>query len=102
MDDEIGAYTDLVESLARKFVGRNGAEGEDLVPEGLLFCWQSLSRGIQPVPDLIEGRMKSWVRLLGTQIGRGRGVSGEAVEYATLLPLDDFREMQLPGTGANF
>lgn len=102
MDGEIGAYAGLVKSLAEKLVGRNGAELGDLMQEGRIFVWQSLARGIQPVPGLIEARMQSWVRLLGTQIGRGRGISGEAVEYATLLPLDDFREMQLPGTGANF
>jgi hypothetical protein len=90
MDDSIRGYEPLVESLARRFVGRNGAELDDLVQEGRVFVWQSLARGIQPVPAIIEGRMQSWTRLLGTQIGRGRGTDGEAVDYATLLPLDDF------------
>ena len=56
--------------------------------EGLIFVWLSLERGVAPAAHLIEARMTDWVRLLGTQVGRGRGPSGEAIEYATLLPLD--------------
>lgn len=90
INGEVAGYRGLVESLAPKFVGRNGAELDDLVQEGLVFVWQSLERGIQPVPDLIEGRMKSWVRLLGYQTGKVVTKEGEAVEYAQLLPLDDY------------
>jgi Sigma-70 region 2 len=88
INDQVAGYRGLVESLAPKFVGRNGAEEADLVQEGLIMVWQSLERGVQPAAAQIENRMHDWVRLLGTQIGRGRGTSGEAVEYATLLPLD--------------
>lgn len=52
------------------------------------MVWQTLERGITPAAYLIEARMNDWVRLMGTQTGRGRGVNGEAVEYATLLPLE--------------
>jgi DNA-directed RNA polymerase specialized sigma24 family protein len=88
MDERIRAYLPLIESLARKFVGRNGAEYDDLVQEGMVMVWQTLERGITPAVALIEARMHDWARLLGTQTGRGRGASGEAIEYATLLPLD--------------
>lgn len=88
MNDQVGGYLGLVESLATKFVGRNSAEYDDLVQEGLIHVWRSLERGITPAAAQIENRMNDWVRLLGTQIGRGRGKSGEAVEYGQLLPLD--------------
>lgn len=58
--------------------------------EGLIDVWQTLERGITPKAELIERRMIDWVRLLGTQVGRGRGKDGEAVDYKTLLPLDQF------------
>lgn len=93
INDQIAGYRGLVESLAHKLVGRNEAEFDDLVQEGLIIVWQSLERGVTPSAAVIEGRMTNWVRLLGTQIGRGRGKSGEAVEYVELLPLDDFRNL---------
>lgn len=95
INDQIADYRGLVESLAHKFVGRNDAEYDDLVQEGLIFVWQSIQRGNQPAAHLIEARMHDWTRLLGTQVGRGRGKGGEAVEYAELLPIDDFRELTL-------
>jgi len=91
MSGEVAGYRGLAKSLALKFVGFNGAELDDLVQEGLIFIWQSLERGITPSAELVSARMRDWVRLLGTQIGRGRGVDGAAVEYTTLLPLDDFK-----------
>lgn len=90
MNDQVGAYRGLVESLAQKHVGRNEAEFDDLVQEGLIFVWQTLERRLTPAAEQIDNRMKDWVRLLGTQVGRGRGKEGEAVEYTTLLPLDRF------------
>lgn len=91
MNDRVGDYLGLVESLARKFVGRNAAEYDDLVQEGLIHVWRSLKRGINPAAAQIENRMNDWTRLLGTQMvpPRGRGSSGEAVEYGQLLPLDE-------------
>lgn len=90
MNGEVAGYRGLVESLAPKFVGRNGAEFDDLVQEGLIFVWQSLERGVTPASIQITNRMKDWVRLLGTQIGQGRGDEGSAVEYTTLLPIEAF------------
>ena len=88
INGQIAGYRDLVESLAHKFVGRNDAEYDDLVQEGFISVWLALEKGVTPAAHLIEARMLDWVRLLGAQLGRGRGPSGEAVEYATLLPLD--------------
>lgn len=97
INGEVAGYRGLVESLAQKHVGRNEAEFDDLVQEGLIDVWQTLARGITPKADLIERRMLDWVRLLGTQVGRGRGKDGAAVEYAQLLPLDDFLENYVEG-----
>jgi DNA-directed RNA polymerase specialized sigma24 family protein len=88
MDERIQGYVSLIESLAQKYVGRNRAEYDDLVQEGMVNVWQTLERGVPVRADIIERRMLDWVRLLGTQMGRGRGTSGEAIEYATLLPME--------------
>lgn len=80
INDQIAGYRGLVESLAHKFVGRNGAEYDDLVQEGLIDVWQSLERGITPAAEQIENRMKDWVRWLGRR---------EPIEYGTMLPLDE-------------
>ena len=94
MNDRVADYRDLVESLAHKFVGRNDAEFDDLVQEGLIFVWETLTKGLRPSAELIEGRMSNWVRLLGTQIGLGRRKSGEAIEYAQLLPIEPLLESE--------
>lgn len=88
INGQVAGYRSLVESLAPKFVGRNQAEFDDLVQEGLIFVWQTLQKGVTPKAGLIELRMLDWVRLLGTQVGRGRGKDGEAIEYVELLPLE--------------
>jgi DNA-directed RNA polymerase specialized sigma24 family protein len=88
MNGRVAGYRDLVESLARKFVGRNQAEYDDLVQEGLINVWQTLERGVTPSAALIEARMLDWVRLLGSQTGRGRKRNGDPIEYAELLPFE--------------
>lgn len=65
-----------------------GAEPDDLIQEGLINVWQTLERGVTPSADMIENRMRDYIRWLGSQVGRGRDGS---VPYETLLPLDDFR-----------
>lgn len=98
INSRVAGYSGLAESLAQKFVGRNGAELDDLVQEGLIFVWQTLQRGVTPNAELIEGRMQNWTRLLGYQTGRttpridaaGKPVQ---VDYEVLLPLDDFQNL---------
>lgn len=95
INGEVGLYSDLVESLARKYVGRNGAELDDLVQEGLINVWQTLERGITPSAEIISFRMESWVALMGDQTGRSTKLDSEGnrVTYETLLPLDDFQNL---------
>ena len=85
-DAQIAAYEPLCEALARRFVGRNGVEADDLVQEGRIFVWQSLKRGIHPSAEMIENRMRDLVRL------EGRQRQGEGVPYEAMLPLDDYTE----------
>ena len=86
MNDRVADYRDLVESLARKFVGRKGAEFDDLVQEGLINVWQTLERGVTPSIDIIEKRMLSWIKFIDPE-------KSSAVPYDTLLPLDDFQHL---------
>lgn len=97
INGQVGAYRGLVESLAQRFVGRNQAEFDDLVQEGLIFVWQTLEKGLKPAAGQIENTMRWWVRHLGYQIGRGIRRDGEEFEYAELLPLDDFSETHVIG-----
>lgn len=82
MNTAVGAYKSTVENLAQQFVGRNGAEFDDLVQEGLINVWQSLMRKVTPSADIIEDRMKNYVRWLGRRL---------PTPYEALLPLDDYR-----------
>lgn len=85
-DEQIAAYNDACIAIARRLVGRNGAELDDLVQEGLVFVWQSLQRGIHPSADLIRGRMVNYVKWLGRK---------DPVPYEAMLPLDDYSEAQM-------
>jgi hypothetical protein len=88
MSDQVAAYRGLVESLARKYVGRNGAELDDLVQEGLINVWQTLLRGVTPRADIIEYRLQSYAKWLGRQ---------SPVPYEAMLPLDDYRQVAAGG-----
>jgi hypothetical protein len=82
MNGEIAAYRGLATSLARKFIGRNGAELDDLVQEAFINVWQTLQRGVTPSAEIIEYRMESYVKWLGRQA---------PVPYEAMLPIDDLR-----------
>ena len=84
MNGQVAAYRGLVASLARKVAGgarasQVGAEYDDLEQEGLISVWQALTRGVTPSAEIIENRMRDWVRYLGRQ---------NPVPYEALLPLD--------------
>jgi hypothetical protein len=85
MNAAVAAYKVTVEDLARQFVGRNTAEIDDLVQEGLIHCWQSLERGVAPSADMIENRMRDYVKYLGFLQGKG---SKNPIPYEVLLPLE--------------
>lgn len=103
MNSAVSAYREAVEAVAERMARtagaiQVGAEYDDLVQEGLINVWQTLERRVEPSADIIENRMRDYVRWLGLQVGRGRVCKDEDplscpqhVPYEQLLPLDDFR-----------
>jgi DNA-directed RNA polymerase specialized sigma24 family protein len=79
MNSAVSAYLGTVESLARKYDGRQGAEKDDLIQEGLIFVWQSLEKKICPAAWMIENRMKDYVRWMGRK---------NPTPYEAMLPID--------------
>ena len=79
LDGQIRSYEKTLHKLARPLVGRNGAEADDLVQEGRVFVWQSLEKGIKPALEMIENRMKDYIRWLGRK---------SAIPYEAMLPID--------------
>lgn len=69
---ELKQYWPELTRYAKKYVGRFGAELDDLVQEGAIFVWQSLQKGITPSEDHIRNRMRNWVRTLEYQTRYGR------------------------------
>lgn len=65
IDSQVGSYRPTCEQLARPLVGRNGADVDDLVQEGLIEVWLRLKNGDLVDEKQIEGRMKRYVRWLG-------------------------------------
>lgn len=93
MNDQVGVYTGLVESLARKLAAgpraaQVGAEYDDLMQEGYISVWQALQRGVTPSAEMVENRMRDWFRYLGRQT---------PIPYEALLPLDDFSGVEAGG-----
>lgn len=88
---ELKQYWPELTRYARKYVGRFGAELDDLVQEGAIFVWQSLQKGITPSEDHIRNRMRNWVRTLEFQSRYGRikePVEYPAVDVRTIGGLD--------------
>lgn len=93
MDAAIAEHSGRIEALAVRFAkpgtrGRNGVEFDDLVQEGRIAVWQSLSRRIRPTDAFIRDRMRNYVRWLGRN---------GAAEYGTMLPLDDYESVSRRG-----
>jgi hypothetical protein len=78
-DNDIRAFEQMVQVQAHRFVGVGGAEYDDLVQEGLVFVWLSLSKGITPSADLVSKRMISWIRFINKQ---------NPIPYNELLPME--------------
>jgi DNA-directed RNA polymerase specialized sigma24 family protein len=91
MNSRVASYRATCEALAAPLVGRNRAEFDDLVQEGLINVWQSLQRGVTPSKGLIERRMVNWIRLMGVQRGKAQR---DPIAYEVMLPLDDFTEIE--------
>ena len=79
MDEQIRGYRGLCERLARPLVGRNGAELDDLVQEGLINVWRALEKGVNPSARIVQLRMLQYVKWLGRH---------HPVDYEDMLSLD--------------
>ena len=55
---------------ARKYVGWNMAEQDDLVQEGMIAVWVALEGGHNPSKQVVQGRMMDYIRALGRQLGQ--------------------------------
>jgi DNA-directed RNA polymerase specialized sigma24 family protein len=65
--EQVRDYEGLCVGLARKYVGRSGAEFDDLVQEGRIAVWSSLQDGIAPSSAYVELAMRGWVKTLRRQ-----------------------------------
>lgn len=65
--EAVAEYDGLCEALARKFVGRAGAEFDDLIQEGRIAVFTSLQSGRAPSTSYVEYAMRLWVTTLRRQ-----------------------------------
>lgn len=87
MNAQVSAYAGICATIADRYsrgsqARRCGAEFDDLYQEGLISVWQALERGVTPSADLIEFRMRDWMRYLNRQ---------SPIPYEAMLPLDEYR-----------
>jgi DNA-directed RNA polymerase specialized sigma24 family protein len=87
MNNQVAAYQVHVEYLAKRLVGFAQAEFDDLVQEGMIAVWQTLSRGLRPSTGVIEGRMIDWVRYLQ------RLERNDAIAYERILPIEEYGDV---------
>jgi len=85
MNDQVGDYVGLVESLAHDIARSRraqqvGAEYDDLVQEGLIAVWRTIEKGEHVSKEFVLNRMKNYMRWLGRHT---------PVDYDEMLPLHD-------------
>lgn len=88
MSRQVAEYSGLVAHLADGLAcsGRAkivGAEYDDLNQEGLIAVWQTLLRGLPVSKDVVENRMKDWIRYQGRTSG---------TDYGDVMPLETAEE----------
>lgn len=72
-----------MESHARRFDGKRGAEFDDLKQEGLIAVWEALRDGFTPSNVVVVNAMRYWVRVCAR-----KGLTGDEFEHE-LVSLDD-------------
>ena len=89
----VAKYDDLVSDLTRPFIGRFGAEYDDLFQEGRISVFKALAKGELPSKKLIIGGMRNWLRTLEyqTRYTRLRSVSYE--EHQAMLLEQEEQEL---------
>lgn len=67
-NQEVAAYRQLVEDLAHRYVDLSVmCEYDDLVQEGMIAVWDSLSRGRPPSAEYVRLYMRFWRRRMERQ-----------------------------------
>ena len=67
-DNQVRVHEATCKRLARRYVGRAGAEFDDLVQEGRIAVFLSLQDGIEPTASYIDFYMKGYVKQLRRQV----------------------------------
>jgi DNA-directed RNA polymerase specialized sigma24 family protein len=64
--EDVAAYRGMVAQIARRYIGAQGAEFDDLEQEGLISVWRVLSQGnYRPSAKVIHNACIDWVRYCG-------------------------------------
>lgn len=82
---QVAPYVELVERLARPFVGRFDSERDDLVQEGLIKVFQALAKEQLPAKQHIINGMRDWVRVMEYQTRYRRMTEISLEEYQAAL-----------------
>jgi DNA-directed RNA polymerase specialized sigma24 family protein len=85
INGQVREHAGLVESLADRLSRRDRNERDDLIQEGLIAVWETITGGKPVTEDIIVKRMKKWLKF------RGRQKRDVATDYNKLLPLEDLR-----------
>lgn len=87
---QVTPYVNLVERLARPYVGRFDSESDDLTQEGLIKVFQALSKGKLPAKEHIRHGMRDWVKTMEYQTRYRRMNEVSFEEYqASLLEQEE-------------
>lgn len=81
IERQLRSYAGLVQSLAERLSRRHRDELDDLKQEGLIAAWEALEGGKPVTEELIEKRMRKWLRF------RGRQRRDVPTEYDKLMPM---------------
>lgn len=83
--EQVAPYVELVERLARPYVGRFDSESDDLVQEGLIKVFQALAKKQLPSKQHIINGMRDWVRTMEYQTRYRRMTEISLEEYQAAL-----------------
>lgn len=69
-NSDIISYQPTVERIARillRYSRRADLDVDDLVQEGLIAVWESLTKGISPSKEFIKNRMLNYIKIIDKQ-----------------------------------
>lgn len=84
-DSAVAKYDDLVADLTRRFIGRFGAEFDDLFQEGREQVFRALRKGQHPAKEHILNGMRDYIRMLEYQTRYTRLKESSFEEHQEML-----------------